>query len=257
MKSTQQVINIVKYLVCENDPKGVTEVCKCLGCSKTSTYRVLSTLKEAQWVIQDPETKKYGISIGLQVLGAAIVSNLNLRNASLPYLKSINETTGETTSISALVGLERMYVEKYESENHELRQIVEIGKRYPLWKGAAGKVILAYLEPKQISEVLQNLVKSGKHFLASGQVFEVEDLKRDLSQIRKDGYRTSVGERAQGVAAVAAPIFGRYNQVVGAFSVGGPVMRFTEDMALKYAPLVVKAAQEISLKLGYIPEKVL
>lgn len=250
MNAAKHLIDILNYLVAEREPLGVTEISKSIGSNKSSIYRILSTLKNAQWVDQDPITKKYTLGMGLQELGVSIVSRLNLRNVSLPYLSELSNVTGETAMLTARVGYERIYVEQIES-SHDVRQIVEIGKRYPLWAGAPGKVILANLETGEIRGILNDLLKSGKLVLASGETLEIDRLKRELEETKRQGFCITVSERVVFTAAVAAPIFSRNNQVIGAISMGGPIPRFNAELAAKYAPLVSKAANEISLRLGY------
>ncbi len=51
---------------------------------------------------------------------------------------------------------------------------------------------------------------------------------------------------------VSAPIRDYTRRIIGAVSISGPSMRFTEDrMDKELIPLVTKAAREISSKLGF------
>ncbi len=251
MNSTEHVINIINYLSAEREPRGVTEISKSLGSNKSSAYRILSTLKKAQWVEQDPSTKKYDLGVGLHEISASIMSGLTVRSISLPYLNKLCSGSGETAILSKRIGFERVYIEQIES-SYEIRHIVEIGKRLPLWLGAPGKAILAHMEPAEVEMVIDDLRKSGVHILASGQILEVDQLLRELAEIRQKGFSMSFGERLVASAAVASPIFDRNHKVVGAISIAGPLPRFNQELAAKYAPLVSKAANEVSLRLGHM-----
>jgi len=254
MSATEQVVAIITHLTTDRAPQGVTEISKKLGLSKSGTYRILSSLKRAQWVVQDPTTKKYNLGRGALELGLSMVSQLDIRNISLPYLNELSKITHEASMLSARVGLERIYIEQIQS-SHEVRQIVEMGRRFPLWSGAPGKAMLAYMEENEIEQVINNLRQSGVSVLASGQVIDTDKLREELAEIRKQGFAVSVGERLAGVAAVAAPVFGRDRRFIGAISAGGPLSRFNVDLASSYGPLVSQVARKISLQLGDSREK--
>ena len=198
----------------------------------------------------DLATKRYSVGAGLLELAFVLVSHFELRTASLPYLKMLYSKVTEGVMLTARVGLERMYVEQIESQ-HELRQVVEMGKRLPLWLGAPGKAILAYLEAHEIEAVIQGLEHEGSRFFASGKPIGAGKLRHELIEVRKQGYAWSSSERLAGTNAVAAPIFDRYHRVVGAISLGGPESRFGRDTARKYGPMVRETADNISFQLGH------
>jgi len=252
MNSADRVIAILSYLASNSGPRGVTEISKKQGLSKSSAYRALISLKRAQWVTQDSETKKYSLGAGVLELGLSILSRLDLRSASLPYLNELRNTTHEATMLSARVDLERMYIEQIQSD-HEVGWKVELGRRFPLWLGAPGKAMLAFMSESEIEMAIDNLRKSGIQVYVSGRLVDIDKLRKELAEIRRQGFTVSSGERLLAVAAVAAPIFGCNHQVVGAISLGGPLPRFNLDLATRYGPLISQAARKISLRLGDSP----
>jgi DNA-binding IclR family transcriptional regulator len=54
-------------------------------------------------------------------------------------------------------------------------------------------------------------------------------LRTELAQVRRDGYATAVAELEEGLAAVAAPVFGAGGGCVAALSVSGPAFRMPPD----------------------------
>ena len=60
----------------------------------------------------------------------------------------------------------------------------------------------------------------------------------------------SYGERDPDCAAVASPVFGADNKLVGALSVSGPKSRFTDENIRKMSAQVVDAARRITYSLG-------
>jgi IclR family transcriptional regulator, acetate operon repressor len=54
-------------------------------------------------------------------------------------------------------------------------------------------------------------------------------LRAELETVRQNGYATAVGELEEGLAAVAAPVFGAGRVCIAALSVSGPVSRMPPE----------------------------
>lgn len=249
MNTVQRVITIISYLAAANGHRGVTEMSKELGLSKSGVYRILSSLESAQWVVQNSGTQRYTLGSRILELSLSLLSNLDLRTASLSYLEELCSATKETAMLSGRVGLERIAVEQVPGY-YEVRHLPEPGKRLPLWCGAPGKVMLAHLEESEIETVIDSLARSGVSVLASGQPVDIDRLREELGEIRRQGFAISSGERVVATNSVAAVIFGHRHRVIGAISVSGPLPRFTADLARHYGPLISQAARRISVRLG-------
>ena len=250
MAAANHTIAIIEFLVSSKNPNKLTAISKGLHINISTAYRILSSLKNCEWVNRDQISKKYSIGIRLLEIAFSLVSQIGLRNVSLPFLEFLYNKVKEGVMLSTRIGLERMYIEQIQSD-HELRQIVKLGERMPLWGGSPGKAILAYMEKSEIEAVINKLGKSGVRFFASGQVINIYKLRKELSEIRREGFSLSSGERIAGSIAVAAPIFDRDQRVIGAISIGGPMARFSLDIATSSGPLVREIANKISAQLGY------
>ena len=112
MATTAHLISILKFLASSKEPIQVTQISKELGISSGTAFRIMSSLKNADWVLQDPITKKYSVGSGLQEIAVSLVSQLDLRNASRPYLEMLFREVNENVMLSARIGLERMYIEQ-------------------------------------------------------------------------------------------------------------------------------------------------
>jgi DNA-binding IclR family transcriptional regulator len=76
-------------------------------------------------------------------------------------------------------------------------------------------------------------------------------LRRDLVEVREQGYAVAVDELEIGLTAIAAPIRNAHGDVIASLSVSGPTFRLTEPRVKEVVPLVVDAADEVSRRLGY------
>lgn len=248
MDSEERIISILSYMAKDKTPHRVTEVSKELGITKSSVCRILMSLERFQWVAQLP-TDEYVLGDKVLEFSAKVLSGYNIRNLCYPYLEELNYVTKETVGLVVRIGTdEHTCIDQIES-NNLVRHVLSMGNRHPLWKGATGKAILANLDKNEINSIFRNLKHTGQLLLASGKMLEIDDLKKELAEIRRTGYAISIGELTEVTAAVAAPIFVR-NKVTAGIIITGPLPRFNEKIARDYGQLVSKTAQDISIRLG-------
>jgi len=79
-------------------------------------------------------------------------------------------------------------------------------------------------------------------------------LKAQLRRIAEQGYALDDEEVHEGVRGDAAPVRDYNGEVVAAITITGPVSRITRSKLLELAGHVIKAADNISSRLGYRPK---
>jgi DNA-binding IclR family transcriptional regulator len=115
----------------------------------------------------------------------------------------------------------------------------------PMYLGASGKVLLAFL-PSRTAERVLAAVDGGT--TASGEPVSVERLRADLTQVRERGLVVTHGELDRGVSGVAAPVLGPREHLLAGLTLVGP----TERVGPAAEPLgeaVSEAARSIAAAL--------
>lgn len=225
---------------------GVSEISRELRLSKAVVHRILQSLASRSLVRVDPGTREYRLGPGAIALGARALRDFDLRSAARPTLRRLRDLTRETTTLSALFGNARLYLDQYESAQ-EIKMTVPLGRPFPLHAGASSRAMLAFLP----EETVEQVIAAGLQQLTPETIFDPEELRHRLTATRASGCATSRGERQDGAGSVAAPVFGVDGEVVGAISVCGPVSRFDRETVDRYLPMVRAAAAEISSALGW------
>ena len=121
---------------------------------------------------------------------------------------------------------------------------MRVGDRLPLWAGAGGRALLAFLG----EEVIEREIAKA-HKITSTTLFEPSELRRNLADIRTLGYALSHGDREEGILSVAVPIMNRHGGLEFSFSVAGPSLRFSEEKAVALVPKIQKMCREISVQI--------
>lgn len=252
-EAASRVADVLLLFTDGPDVLGVSAIARELGLSKAVVHRILQTLVDRGLLASDPVTRSYRLGPSAIALGARSLRNSELRSVALPILHDLQRETGETTTISALVGRQRVYLEQVESR-HEMKLTVEIGRRFPLHAGSSSIVVLAFLPEADREAVLADPLLA----LTEQTVVNAEAMRSRLVETRRLGFAQSDGERQEGAASVAAPVFKLDGSVAGAVSVCGPTSRFNEATRTTCIPLVRRAADRISLGLGWkggLPEQ--
>jgi DNA-binding IclR family transcriptional regulator len=156
--------------------------------------------------------------------------------------------TGETALLSVVNGSNVMCIDKIEG-SHTIRNHASWGDMVPLYCGSAGKVLLAFMAPDRLQELLQRF---DFHAFQVNTITSSERLLKELEDIRIRGYATSIEEYSQGGAGVAAPVFDHQGHIIAALHVGGVTSRLTSQTLDRFGILVKKEANSLSRDLGYV-----
>ena len=230
----------------ESRPVGVTDLARRLGLSKAVVHRILQSLESRALLSYDPGARTYEIGPAAVVLGSRALRDQELRRVARPVLRHLQTATGETTTVSALVGTSRIYLDQVVS-GRELKMMVEVGRPFPLHAGSSSKAILAFVSADLREQVLARELPP----LTPQTITDRQTLEDELVLVRQRGVAVSRGERQHGAGSIAAPVRDDHGDVVGSLSICGPINRFTSPVLRQYTPLVRRSADEVSHLLAH------
>ena len=225
----------------------MTEISRELGLTKSAVFRVVETLENEGYLHKDPRDKSYTLTAKLLGLSTVVLSQFNIVEQSKGAVDELWAATHGTVVVRVLDTNQLITVAVRES-SHLLRVAHNVGTVYDFNFGAIGKAILAYLPDKELGRLGKKVAT--KRFTPKTIVSE-SALREEFKKIRGAGYAFSDEEAIDGVRAVGAPIFDANGKPVAGISVGIPTVRFPKSNVPIFGRLVRKAADKISLSLGY------
>jgi len=240
-EAADRVADVLLLFARSEDPLGVSRIARSLSLSKAVVHRILQSLVSRSLVAPVPGGSAYVLGPAAAGLAARAWSQLDVRSVASPVLRRLRDTTRETTTLSVLVGDQRIYLDQFESPQ-EVKMVVEIGPRFPLHSGASSRAILAHLPTPFADEAVRQLSVLRPDL-------DAEAYLADLALTRERGYAVSLNERNTGAASIAAPFFDLAGNVLGSISSSGPVFRYSEATEDHQTRPVVQAAQEITDQL--------
>ena len=154
-------------------------------------------------------------------LGALYRESFRLTDYVRPVLVQLVERTGETGAFYVREGEKRICLYRHHTPRI-LRHHIDEGAELPLHQGASAHVLVAFTDGE------------GDRYAA----------------IRQHRYAISLGERDPETAAIAAPVFGPGERLVGALSVTGLLARFQGADTARMVEAVIDLARKLTQQLG-------
>lgn len=194
------------------------------GLYKSTILRLISSLETFGYVHR-LENGGYQIGPKVAELSTIYQASFKLGDFVMPALTEIVGKVNESASFYIREKDSRLCLFRVEA-NQVIRDYIRVGDMLPLEQGASGQILLRF---------------------ANGCVSGLAP---------EEFVATSFGERHPDMAAVAAPVFGLSEKLVGALSVSGPLHRFTPDATKTIAQVIDQAAVRLSIALGASPERI-
>lgn len=170
---------------------------------KSTVYRILSTLVSCGFVSQNTENGKYSLGIEIIPLANSVHFYSNLRHVAYPHLQYLVDTIEETSSLSTLLNSAVINLDQVEFSGRLVVRAGNMSNRMPFYATSSGKAIAAYLPEAELKSLMESTFIS----LTGGTITDKEVFKRELKQVRAQGYATAFEELEEGLNSVAAPVF--------------------------------------------------
>jgi DNA-binding IclR family transcriptional regulator len=244
VQSVDRALTILETLA-RSGEAGVTDLAAALEVHKSTAFRLVATLEAHGLVEQVDGRGKYRLGIGLLRLAGATTARLDVVQEARPISRKLAADTGETVNVAVLAERSALYLDQVAGSS-ALQSHNWVGQHIPLHATANGKVLLLDLDEERWVEMLGRLQAYTERTITTRDRF-----RKELAQVREQGYAVAVDELELGLAAVAAPIHNAHGDVIASMSVSGPTFRLTEERIDEIVPMLCEAAEEVSHRLGW------
>lgn len=236
-------LSILENLAGSQNGKGVTELSKELGLTKSNTFRLLQTLTTLGYVQHCPD-KTYAATLKTWRVGRASVENLNLRELAAPELSHLSQETAEAVYLAVRENLSVIYIDKVDSQK-PIRSWNAVGGMAPLHCVGTGKAILA-----ADFEKLRDQIGGALTGYTEKTLTDMPALEAEVAAIRTRGYAFDTGEFRERILSFGAAITLPGGEPVGALGISLPDVNLPEGGIDRFGGLVLHAARSVSAKLG-------
>jgi DNA-binding IclR family transcriptional regulator len=235
-----KMLRVLDLIEASDRPLTAEVLLKTLGLTRSTFYRYLKILTETGFITSMPDA---GFTLGPRI------AELDYRMRQTdPLIKASRPVMVELArSERCVVLLCRRYKDRVlcidqERTDRSLPSHYTRGLARSLYRGAASRIILAFLSTSTISRLYG---ASPAEFAVAGLGDSLADVRTSLRQIRHRGWEITHGQLTSGVTGVAAPIFDPNGDILGSFSITLPVPEMAETEELRLADRIKFCAQII------------
>lgn len=192
---------VLELLARRSSPVTVTEAARSLGLAKSSLLNVMVSLEATGLVRRSAQGWLLGYKT-LELSRSAMAST----DLVLQFHQGIAATVGlarETVVLAVLDGLDVIYVARHDGQQ-PVRFINEIGTRKPAAVTALGRAMLAALDPEDLEARLADTTRLP--VLTHRSLRTVEELRRDLVDVRERGYAVDSEQGMSGICCYAVAV---------------------------------------------------
>ncbi len=219
--AVDRALAIVLAMEAARAAMSLADLARATGMYKSTMLRLLASLAKAGLVTRRADQTYVLGSLAFR-LGRAFEATYHLKDAVLPELEWLVGHGTESASFHVWKDQEqRLCVFRVDSR-HSTLDSIHAGDLLPMRQGAPGKVLRAFADGVPVNEDVP--------FIYS-----------------------SFGEREAACAAVACPVFGAGDELLGSMSLSGPVERFTDVTIKRMEKLLLQAANAATRTLGGHP----
>ena len=203
--------------------------------TKTTTFRVLASLQNVNYVVQDPDNNKYRLGRKFLQL-AQSAAHTDIAALATPGLDRLAEISQDTVFLSIPEGAASVCIARALGKFPIQTLTLDRGDRRPLGVGGGALALYCSLDARQRTAVC----RINRDWLAE-YGFTEEMLEAERIKFQKNGFAINQGKVVPGMSALAMPVLARNGQPVAAIAIGAIESRMTSK---RIKTLLVPALQE-------------
>jgi DNA-binding IclR family transcriptional regulator len=247
VRAVQRALRILNCFNDENPYLGVSEISEMLNIHKSTIHALLITMEDEGFVSKSEKKNKYFLTYKLFRLGNIVSEHISMKSVALPYMENLCKETGESVALNVRDHYKRLVLAVIENP-HPLRLFLRTGQLLPLHASAAGKVLMADMNERQIEEAIK---VEGLSKQTPNTITDPEELLKELHKVKKQGYATCNGEGYWDAGSVGVPVRDHEGNVIASIIIYGPLQNYRGEQLKKFIRATKDCAEKISHIMGY------
>lgn len=219
VKSAQRVVEIFEFFAQRRAPATLSQICTALGYPVSSTFGLLSTLRDLGYLDYAREDRTFVPTVRAALLGIWVNDALLSDGTIVRLMYKLRDETGCTAVLGIQSGLQVQYIQVVKGNDTSWHTSVSTGALRPLLRSAMGHVILA-LRPRAELATLVSRINAQE---PTGHRVRLSDLTSQLDACRERGYAYTEGVATPGSGIIAMLLAAPQHQPPMVLGLGGRV----------------------------------
>lgn len=252
IRSVERALEVLEVLA-DADSNGLrlAQLAERLDSSKSTVLAVLRTLTAWGYVTElgEGRSRRYRLGLTLARLGDQVLSQIDVLDVALPWLRAMTEETGWTSRLGVLDEAFAVIIGRVDGPGI-IRFQSNLARRELPHCSAIGKALLSHLPEERVRAIV---ARTGLPARTSTTITDVDQLLRELAVVRAKEFAVDDEEDSEGVCCVGASVFDHRQACIGAVSVTGLKLMLPQGGIDTMGQVVRRYAAEISARLGAEP----
>jgi DNA-binding IclR family transcriptional regulator len=225
VKSAERAMELLEFFSDWRRPASIKEISQSLGYPQSSTSVLLRALTNAGYFDHDARTGMYMPSVRILLAAEWIGEQLFSEQSLLRLMEKVRDKTGHTVMVGVQDGVHTRYL-------HVLRAtrvnpfVTRIGSLRPLFRSAAGKMLLTVITEREIALLLR---RANAQENDAALHLSLEEVLKERADTKRTGYAISRGTSVPGAAALAILVPVPRGAKAMTLSVGGPMREILQE----------------------------
>lgn len=248
LKSLVKLVRVLECFSTTDRALSLAEICQRTGFPRSTTHRLLASLRDVGFLDQDRERDRYRLGLKLFELGNIALANFDLHREARPYVEALRRISGHVVHLAVFDGYRAVVIRRAdpspESNTAASSTFIE---NAPAHCTSVGKAILAW----QPDDVIDRVIRQGLERYTESTITTGPELKAELARIRERGYAVDEAEHQPGLRCIGAPIRDQNGAVFAGLSVSGAAWHLPVENVEELSKVVIHHADQISRSLGH------
>jgi DNA-binding IclR family transcriptional regulator len=223
-QSVQKAMTLLRATATHPGGASVSALARAAGLPRATALRLIQTMEREGVLLRVPEEDRVLLGPELIRLAREVDMGTVLRDLANAQLGELSRTLSETVTLSVAApdgGLD--LVHQVDGPQHLVPRSW-LGQSFPLHASSSGKILLSTYESERLDRFLREpLAQLTPHTITTSRA-----LRRELEQVREQGYAATVDELELGLAGVSVGIFSEARALLGVVNVSGLSQRLDE-----------------------------
>jgi IclR family acetate operon transcriptional repressor len=229
MRSVRTALQVFEG-VAARQPVGLSRLARELELPKATVQRALAALADGGWLVQDLlDPGRWTVSTRVALLAEAAPPAQAVRNAVRPNLAALRDATGETVGLFTIDGDHMVMLEVLEG-THVVRAVERDTGALPVHVSAAGRAMLAELDPRERKLAIDRLASDGLVPYTDRSPVDAGALRERVDQAAAAGFAVVDGEFMDEVCGVGAAVTAPDGRPLAGIALLAPAFRVREQL---------------------------
>lgn len=219
----------------------LSDIARHLDVNKSIALRILSSLEQANYLFRSLSSQRYLLTYKVSRIGLNVLVANRFMEQVQPKLRQLADASGELVLLAAVEAGGPQWILAARGDRGRRLQVDPMIQS-SLHSTATGKAWLSTLPDSEIEKLVGKKLPAA----TAKTVRTLAALKRQLAQIRAQGYSISDQENEEGIKAVSVPIRTTpEGNPVGFVSITAPVSRNADRDFERFRRLLLAAAESL------------